>query len=1395
MTRKLLPYEHQLVEALGITKEEYLEFVAVQQEYKDPKVGTALDIRNGPETQVTVALVLTIVGTIVQVAAALLLKPDIPSQRTARRQRQQRFAPSYGFNSAQELGRYGDPVNLVYTKKGNAYNPNGGVRVGGSLVWSSIDNFGSTQFMRLQMVLGAASIKELDPSKTAFGQLALNSLNPGLVWIFYNQNPSGGGVKFQDKISGQINLYPKGLVGENDFQVCKIRGSNKHGFSQAYSPTASTSFGVFDAIPINVKTFTRNDEGEERDAPIGIQLKDDQWIGGNFFDPGETIEVRFRGSIYDEGDTEARPIGLDIRGQGVEALDFGATYMLGAGVFRLKEYSTGSHQDIYQGEVRAVFECIERGAIPSTPYDSKEPKNYTNLKTTKEDVIRAKNILTDSDDKEKVIEAEDLISGTLYEILTQGNSNFKAVGAPNNDVGTRFTAKGPASGNGTVQFVDGGEVVNGIDINYPAIGLSIQYAGIKTVTWLDILQQTDEKQKDKTPRSFKFDLGGSIQYTKDQRDAFLADKPKLLTKNVKDAYDLDINELESEIEDIKEGAYDKDESNDLGRGIQELLDLDKARTDARWPEDTYGWKDLFEIKKPDKHPLFNQDTIGMMNAEIDKLKGLKKATLERTTDIPAVKEDSLVGEPTEFTRRERKFVNEDGKVNIEKLLDSEVEALREAKQGRREMIKTLWRRVVIRQFKRAEGLFTSDYSGRTYLGGLRQMRSEREDLPGDKYITDQVGVDTVKAEFKKIIKGKRKDLRIIESVLKNWEDFVKSLDNNFFVKCLVKSEAATYETVSICDTVNFSIKARLYRRISGRDKKYGEEKAPKVYKFSDNGVKGRMAFFRVEYKADGSTEYKTFPVIFAMRHGTESSLYAQLSFRADTANRYSFRFKPVYDTAAEFNTKTQKHFGFIETTDNTESKSYDGVTFTWNGRKDVGKTEYGAPNLPERGPALVNEWDMFSVNTDTQVQFSHESGPEFSITAVTEQQVNRDKYFTSYKNMSMLGVCINAGRGIQDLRNITAFVDEGKVSYTVDDFSKPSENSTCFAPDIFVDTVLDKNHGVGKYTDAAVLDQDSLKLSKNFCENNNLPVDGDPIKLCMDGVIADASSWRSFWAENAPFSLLELARKNGADTLVPAVPCENDGKAADEDGRPIGFTPSALFTPGNILEGSFKEYFLDYGVATQNLIASIIYRDQDEQDVFSTNKTVEVRRKGVSDNDAIRQTFDLSQFVTQKQQAILFGKFLVNQRKWIRKAIEFKTFPSEAALEPGAFIYVDIGLKVWDKYSTGLVMEGGKLNVPIKQTIADGNYSFLFYDSKTGAVSTNSHDVSGGIAATASDQAGKMFVMGAARPDKRVYRIMEVGIEEEGEISVKAIEFPSFNYGGLTRARIADFRSSLFTVS
>ena len=78
MTRKLLPYEYDLIDALGVSKKDYLDFVAQQHIYEDVKEGTVLDARNGIE----VAIALAIVGILFQVASVLLMpKPKLPQQQ------------------------------------------------------------------------------------------------------------------------------------------------------------------------------------------------------------------------------------------------------------------------------------------------------------------------------------------------------------------------------------------------------------------------------------------------------------------------------------------------------------------------------------------------------------------------------------------------------------------------------------------------------------------------------------------------------------------------------------------------------------------------------------------------------------------------------------------------------------------------------------------------------------------------------------------------------------------------------------------------------------------------------------------------------------------------------------------------------------------------------------------------------------------------------------------------------------------------------------------------------------------------------------------------------------------------------------------------------------------
>jgi hypothetical protein len=1326
--RKLLPYEHQLIEALGITKEEYLAFVAIQQEYKDPKVGTALDVRNA-DGGLTVGIALTIIGTLFQVAAAFLFRPEVPDLGgERRRQRQQRFAPSFGFNSAQELARYGDPVNLVYTRADDKegrdrddFNPNGGVRVAGALVWSSIENLGSRQFMQLQMVLGASAIKRIDLDKTAFGQLALSTLNPGLVWIFYkNGTGDPGPLVFGDNKFGNLKLFPEELHRDNDSNstfVCRVRGRDANGFSQAYSPTTSTSLGVYDPIPVNVDVLTRNSKGKKRDAPINIKITANGWDAGRDqeYKVGQTIDIKFESSGNKDGDSDARGIAKDIRRQTAEALTYGATYMLGAAKFQLISFPENSGQDVDDGDVTARFECIEPGHRPTADYGVKRP------------------ITQDEDLRKDLEEAERILSND---------------GDP-----------------------DGETIQESLRIN--AASLSYRFDTTETVEW------TNEIDKKKT---YSFSRAGSIEHTKDLMAEFLSEKPTLDVQKLIDEIEDDITLAKEEIDDILNGEFD--EQGQLEKDIDAALEADADTT---------------RLKR----------NIGFINEKIQKIKEDRKPNLDKKTPANILKDEAFKDNEG-GTKSQRNVLSRSTSAGFKEVRDYEdkLDRLRARREKRRNTLIDRARKKYVKELRSKSRTPFTGLSGNYYgSGGLRAMERRLKQLPSEGRVTDRVGTKAVRQAFEALKKQKREALQKVRNILENFDDeYVKQLDNNFFTKCLVKCESASYETVSECNAVRFSIKSRLFRRVSGRQKKYAEKKAPEGYKDGDNGVKGRMAFFRVSYKSDADASYEVLPVIFAIRHGAESDFYNQLNFRSQEKKKYSFKFDPVYDAKAETETNGQKRFGFIENSDKVADYSRglndgDGFAFSWHGRNVLSINEWGFPNLEERGPRYTNEWDMFSVNTDTQVQFSHESGPELSITAVTEQQEEEanDLYENKYSNLSMLSIAVSAGRGIQDLRNITAFVTQGKKSYKVGDLTAPANDSTCFAPDIFVDTVLDEVHGVGKYTDSLSLDQESLKLAKSFCKNNNLPVQegGGSIRLCMDGVIADASSWRSFWAENAPFSLLELARKNGADTLVPAIPVNNSGAAAESNGLPVPIEISALFTTGNILEGSYKEEFLDYGSSTQDLIASVLYRDQSKDEVFSTNKSVEVKRKDLKDDGlAIRQTFDASQFVTQREQAILFGKLLVNQRNLVEKAIEFKTFPSEAAIEPGAFIYVDIGMKEWDRYSTGIVMEGGVLNVPIQDKIAPGTYSFLFYDPTTGDVNSSSHQVDDDVAVGVdAKNIGRMFVMGASKPNQRVYRVSEVAIEEDGEISVKAVEYPCFEEGGQTRARIADFRSSNFDVS
>jgi hypothetical protein len=631
----------------------------------------------------------------------------------------------------------------------------------------------------------------------------------------------------------------------------------------------------------------------------------------------------------------------------------------------------------------------------------------------------------------------------------------------------------------------------------------------------------------------------------------------------------------------------------------------------------------------------------------------------------------------------------------------------------------------------------------------------------------------------------------------------------FHVKGLARVEEAAYASVTKCNVLDIALRFQAYRRLSGRANVYGKDQVNYGHSASDNGAKARTSMFAVWYRLDNAGDYIRLPYIFCCRgvNEQETFTYLKLITRNAGPRFIEVKLEAVVDTYTEIRTFHTRGYCYLNATGplvtlGTDLTENGNLEVYYNGAiyRDGSRGDYPPFN---KSPANTTEWDLFNYDAFSNTSFSFDSSTEIKITAVTEQRIELwSSYNPSlYGGLSTLAVHVVSGAGTQDLRSVSAYVTEGKrvrlLPTNLDYFgneatgapydnniqifanSNPS-NSTSFAPDIFLDTILDDINGIGQYASLHSVDVMQLAQSKRFCQRN---------RLFMDGIIADGRPWREFWAQVAPFSLLELGKIGGKETLVPALPYV---KSTGQITRGVAIT--ALFNQGNILEDTFKEEFIDYGASVQDVIVTLIYRDTERGSVFPRNNSVEVRRSDTQEANAIRESLDISQFVTTRAQAILLGKYLCNVRRYNRRAIEFVTFPTDIFVMPGSYVYVETSNNQWDGIYTGRIEDGGIFNVPL-QGIPNGTYNVLTYGSTDGTRSFNGVAVANGAAPTLASRRGDLFVLGQTVRSKRVFRVTEVTMEEEGETTVRAVEHPCDTNGQSFIAQgIASYVGGLFTI-
>jgi hypothetical protein len=1112
MTRKLLPYEYDLIDALGVTKEEYLDFVAQQHIYKDPKQGTVLDVQN--PTAAVAALVLTIVGILFQVASILLMpRPKAPKEQGTPQTRDAVLAPRIGFNGAQDLAVYGDTVPLVYTN--TAQNANGGVRVASLLLWSAILSFGNHQFMRLMMTIGASSIAQIDPDRTALGQFPAKDLVASSVWQYYNED---GATRYNNKIRGD-SRDPTITFG-NDTTV-KLNGlpGAVEGFSQAYSPTTSNAVGVTGFIPVNADVLIVNNAGRTQRKRVGIQ-----------FEPQEN-------AVY-WPDNDERPL-----------------------------VPEGFKWNLHIANTAALLATTDTLGIAA------------------QDALRAA--------------ASQVDNGSIFKI---GTALFRVA----------------------VVSYDGGG--NGIEGNNLYARLDCIRAGkmpranYNLHHWQEVGEQTNALQAQINARNEQI---SSAEQSRNTNQAI------------------------------------------LNRGSREV-------------PGGYGGKGRLFIGLTQADRDNYQSNVNTLNNQI--------ATLQ----------------------------------NENNALQNQINSLR-----------------------------------------------------------GQGGPQT------------------------------------FHVKGLARIEEAAYASVTKCNVLDIALRFQAYRRLSGRANVYGKDQVNYGHSSSDNGAKARTVMFTVWHNigkrvdAAGVAKYTRLPYIFCCRGFNEQAVFAYLKLITRNAGPQfiDIKLEPVVDSFTEIKTFPTRGFCYLNPTgplvtldsDLTGSTNLE-VYFNGSVYRDSDIGNYPPFN---KSPANTSETDLFNYDAFSTTAFSFDSSTEIKITAVTEQLIaDWDTYGAKlYRGLSTLALHVVSGSGTQDLRSVSAYVTEGKrvrllpttqdyfgneqtedVDYAaITTFAKSkASNSTSFAPDIFLDTVLDSANGIGRYASLHSVDVKQLAQSKRYCQRN---------KLFMDGVIADGRPWREFWAQVAPFSLLELGKIGGKDTLVPALPyIKSSGRMT----RNVSIT--ALFNQGNILEDTFKEEFIDYGASVQDVVITLIYRDVERGSVFPRNNSVEVRRTDTDEDNAIRESIDLSQFVTTRAQAVLLGKYLCNIRRYNRRAIEFMTFPTDIFVMPGSYVYVETSNNQWDGIYTGRIESGGVLNVPL-QVVPNGTYSVLTYGSTDGTRPFKEVVITDGAAPALASRAGDLFVLGQAVRSKRVFRVTEVTMEEEGETTIRAVEHPcDANDQSLIAEGIASYADGIFTI-
>ena len=406
------------------------------------------------------------------------------------------------------------------------------------------------------------------------------------------------------------------------------------------------------------------------------------------------------------------------------------------------------------------------------------------------------------------------------------------------------------------------------------------------------------------------------------------------------------------------------------------------------------------------------------------------------------------------------------------------------------------------------------------------------------------------------------------------------------------------------------------------------------------------------------------------------------------------------------------------------------------------------------------------------VEKSNNTAPEHEIVYINEVQINDN--VANMFNLTLAGFSLKAGRNFTALDQMRVWLKNGipverlhpttglANSFYGDTAAHgPSNLLTDLMYYMFTDQVAGAGGLLGMDGSRSyMVERSDLVLTSKFLVKNN---------LFFNGPIVERTNLRQFFSDIAPSFLCNFSIVNGKFSLKPAFPVNDDGTIK------IGsITPEHYFTAGNILEDSYKIEYL--GAEERRAFKAVVRYRQERANQLPEEAVVEV--KGIDGTGIYsspgtsllpQEEFDLTQFCTSRDHAVLVAKYFLALRAYVTHTINFSTTAEGLNIGAGSFIKVTTEATPYNSANTGTVDAAGVITSV--RDMPDDRYSVTYFRSGDGEVETGTLIVSGGKV-NDSTYHNILFTVTASEVSQNIYVVEQLTFTQDGIVDIVASEYP-----------------------